>query len=242
MKNIDFSNGYTFESIDKDGNLKISKNNENKDFNINDIMNNQDNMVSDYSETSDMINQQDNMVSKYSETSDVKQQGGMGSEYNKSLNMNHQGTNGLKYSETSNMMQDEMISEYSETSDMSEIPNKMVGGSKNIFKKNNHSDTPSVKMNNMLNYSKTSSELFNEKNNKYSETSMNSQYGGHNNETSDTLTGISELKDKKSFKSKKLDMGIFKKNQSGGSVDKNIRKKMMDIGINSNSSTSSICE
>ena len=54
---------------------------------------------------------------------------------------------------------------------------------------------------------------------------------------------MSELKQRKTSKSStNLDMGIFtKKAQSGGSVG-NIRKKMMDIGINSNSSTSSICE
>jgi len=37
-------------------------------------------------------------------------------------------------------------------------------------------------------------------------------------------------------------MGIFtKKSQSGGAVE-TIKRKMMDVGINSNSSTSSICE
>ena len=161
-----------------------------------------------------------------SETSEMGQAGGMS----------------LKYSETSEIGQNGGMSlKYSETSEMSEMPNKMIGGTKNIFKKMNYSETSSIKMSNVTNNSKTSSEMFNGRSDKYSETSIIGQIGGKNNETSETLMGISELKQRKTSKSN-LDMGIFKKNQSGGSADNSVKKKMMDIGINSNSSTSSICE
>lgn len=224
--NID---GFTFYSINKDGIVILSKDNQKKEMNVNNLMMNKDvhKNSSKYTETSEMDELTDTKLSKYSETSDVGQIGGMAS----------------KYSETSEMNQlDEILSKYSETSDMSEIPTKMVGGSKNIFRKMNYSETSNIKMSNMSNYSMTSSEIFNERSDNYSETSIIGQIGGDNNETTDTLMGISELKQRKSYKSTNLDMGIFKKTQSGGSVDQNIRKKMMDIGINSNSSTSSICE
>ena len=151
------------------------------------------------------------------------------------------------------------VSNFSETSDLSEVPmNKMIGGSKNVFVgKSKYSETSSLKMSEMSNFSKTSSAVFNARSDKYSDTSVIGQIGqigqmgqmgqmgqtgGKSNETSDTLMGVSELKQRKSSKQTNLDMGIFRKVQSGGTVDTNIRRKMMDVGINSNSSTSSICE
>lgn len=133
---------------------------------------------------------------------------------------------------------------FSETSDLSEInTNKMMGGSKNIFiGKSKYSETSSIGMSEMSNNSKTSSAVFNARSDKYSDTSVIGQIGGKAIETSDTLMGVSELKQRKISKQQNLDMGIFKKVQSGGSVDTNIKRKMMDVGINSNSSTSSICE
>lgn len=133
---------------------------------------------------------------------------------------------------------------FSETSDLSEVPmNKIVGGSKNVFiGKSKYSETSSIKMSEMSKYSETSSAVYNARSDKYSDTSIIGQIGGKSNETSDTLMGVSELKQRKSSKQQNLDMGIFRKVQSGGSVDTNIKRKMMDIGINSNSSTSSICE
>ena len=118
----------------------------------------------------------------------------------------------------------------------------MIGGSKNIFKKSKYSDTSSVQVNELSNYSKTSSVVFNNRSDKYSDTSIIGQVGGKLNETSDTLMDMSELKQRKNVKSSNLDMGIFRKNQSGGSIDTNIKKKMINAGINSTSSTSSICE
>ena len=133
---------------------------------------------------------------------------------------------------------------FSETSDLSEVPmNKIVGGSKNVFLgKSKYSETSSIKMSEMSKYSETSSAVYNARSDKYSDTSIIGQIGGKSNETSDTLMSVSELKQRTSSKQKNLDMGIFKKVQSGGSADQNIKRKMMDIGINSNSSTSSICE
>lgn len=119
--------------------------------------------------------------------------------------------------------------------------------SKNIFQKAKYSETSSLQQSNMSEYSVTSSDIYNGRSDKYSDTSVIKQVGGRSILTSDTLVDISELKQRKSFKSiptPNLDMGIFTKKsqtQSGGSVD-NIKRKMMDIGINSNSSTSSICE
>lgn len=126
------------------------------------------------------------------------------------------------------------------------------GNNKNIFKSSKYSDTSSVKFTEMSNYSKTSSAIYNDRSDNFSDTSVIGQIGG-GIETSDTLMSISELKDRKkksgsknsastsTFKSN-LDIGIFKKSktQSGGSnID--LKKKMLEAGINS-SSTSSICE
>ena len=156
-----------------------------------------------------------------------------------------------KLSDTSDRHNSSLPSELSDTSDMHKMP-KQKGGftSQNIFQKSKYSDTSSLAQTDMSINSATSSVIFNGRSDKYSDTSALSQLGqvgqvgGMDDLTSDTLVGVSELKQRKSSKSSntKLDMGIFmKKSQSGGSVD-NIKRKMMDIGINSNSSTSSICE
>ena len=133
---------------------------------------------------------------------------------------------------------------FSETSDLSEVQkNKIVGGSKNVFLgKSKYSETSSIKMSEMSKYSETSSAVYNVRSDKYSDTSVIGQIGGKSNETSDTLMDVSELKQRKSSKKQNLDIGVFRKVQSGGSIDTNIKRKMMDVGINSNSSTSSICE
>ena len=129
---------------------------------------------------------------------------------------------------------------YSDTSDISGIKSQSVlkGGSKNIFKSSKYSDTSSIVPDAMSNYSNTSA---------FSQYGQYAQHGG-NFETSDTLNSISDLKERKSNSKSSgsrinLDIGIFKKNQSGGGStnDVNLKKKMQDIGINS-SSTSSICE
>ena len=116
------------------------------------------------------------------------------------------------------------------------------GLAKNIFKKSLYSETSSFNQSDMSNYSATSTDVF--RSDKYSETSVIGQVGGRAI-LSDTLDELSELKQRKSLNtisSTKLDMGIFtKKSQSGGAID-SIKRKMMEIGINSNSSTSSICE
>lgn len=137
----------------------------------------------------------------------------------------------------------------SETSDLPEVPknkmmgSKMMGGSKNVFLgKSKFSDTSSIKMSEKSINSETSSAVFNARSDKYSDTSVIGQIGGKSNEMTDTLMDVSEIKQRKSSKQPNLDMGIFRKVQSGGSVDQNIKRKMMDVGINSNSSTSSICE
>jgi len=148
----------------------------------------------------------------------------------------------------------------SETSDFNqgegEIPQtKQVGGmGKNIFKSSKFSETSSVKPSEISNYSKTSSIMFNERSDKYSDTSVLGQIGG-GFETTDTMRSVSELKDRKSRSSKSnssnsnslnsnLNMGIFRKIQSGGSkIDVDLKKRMLEVGINSNSSsTSNICE
>lgn len=132
--------------------------------------------------------------------------------------------------------------------------NQMGGNNKNIFKSSKYSDTSSNKFNELTNYSKTSSVIYNDRSDNFSETSVIGQIGG-GLETSDTLRSVSELKERKNKSSAKtsshtstfksnLDIGIFKKsqNQSGGfksSLD--LKKKMLEAGINS-SSTSSICE
>ena len=139
---------------------------------------------------------------------------------------------------------------FSETSDMNDSvvqPVKPVGemnggfGNKNIFKSSKYSETSSVRPEEMSNLSKTSSAVFNARSDKYSDTSVLGQMGG-GMETTDTLRSISELKQRKTRNTSSLDVGIFKKAQSGGSANTNeLKKKMMDLGINS-SSTSSICE
>jgi hypothetical protein len=192
-----------------------------------------------FSETSEM-QFQNNSAIKYSETSDIL------SEMPKKLSGGSKSNIFQKsYSDTSSIKMSDM-SKYSETSDiLSEMPKKLSGGSKsNIFQKS-YSDTSSIKMSDMSNYSKTSSAVFNGRSDKYSDTSVIGQIGGNvkaNEITSDTLMDVSELKSRKNAKTANLDMGIFRKNLSGGSIDTNMRKKMMEVGINSNSSTSSICE
>jgi len=211
-------NGKKFNSINSEGILLLSNGSDNQNINIHSFSIKHKENDNAISETSEM-GQAGGMSLKYSETSEMGQVGGMS----------------LKYSETSEIGQNGGMSlKYSETSEMSEMPNKMIGGTKNIFKKMNYSETSSIKMSNVTNNSKTSSEMFNGRSDKYSETSIIGQIGGKNNETSETLMGISELKQRKTSKSN-LDMGIFKKNQSGGSADNSVKKKMMDIGINSNS-------
>jgi len=197
-----------------------------------------------YSETSDMLLGGNNTY--YSETSDMSRQlGGKNNNYSETSDMSRQlgGKSSLKFSETSDMYMQlgGKNNNYTETSDMVKMQHNAVGGSKNIFQKIKYSDTSRVKMSNNSNYSKTSSEVLNGKNTEFSETSINEQKGGHNG-FSETLSDISELRQRVNNKSSYLDMRIFKKNQMGGSIDTNIRKKMMDVGINSNSSTSEICE
>lgn len=120
---------------------------------------------------------------------------------------------------------------------------KQTGGfsNKNIFKSSKYSDTSSVRPEEMSHLSKTSSAVFNARSDKYSDTSVLGQVGGMG--LSDTLNSISELKQRKSKGyNSSLDVGIFRKAQAGGSANNNeLKKKMMDLGINS-SSTSSICE
>jgi len=234
-------NGKKFNSINSEGILLLSNGSDNQNINIHSFSIKHKENDNAISETSEM-GQAGGMSLKYSETSEMGQVGGMSLKYSETSEMGQVGGMSLKYSETSEIGQNGGMSlKYSETSEMSEMPNKMIGGTKNIFKKMNYSETSSIKMSNVTNNSKTSSEMFNGRSDKYSETSIIGQIGGKNNETSETLMGISELKQRKTSKSN-LDMGIFKKNQSGGSADNSVKKKMMDIGINSNSSTSSICE
>jgi hypothetical protein len=159
------------------------------------------------------------------------------------------GGENTNFSETSETSETSEMYEISEMSDIQSTSNKLTGGSKNIFQKSKYSETSSLKQSDMSNFSVTSSDIFNTRTNKYSDTSdIKEQFGGNSNLTSDTLIGISEIKQTKVFKTQtqtqtqKLDMGIFtKKQQSGGAVD-TIKRRMMDVGINSNSSTSSICE
>jgi hypothetical protein len=156
-------------------------------------------------------------------------------------------TSVMKGGEYTNFSETSEMYEISEMSDIQSTSNKLTGGSKNIFQKSKYSETSSLKESDMSNFSVTSSDIFNSKTNKYSETSdIREQFGGNSNLTSDTLIGISDIKQTKVFKTQtqtqKLDMGIFtKKQQSGGAID-SIKRRMMDVGINSNSSTSSICE
>ena len=129
------------------------------------------------------------------------------------------------------------------------------GNNKNIFKSSKYSDTSSLNQTELSNYSNITPVIYNNRSDNFSDTSVLGQNGGglDNSENSDTLRSVSELKDRKNkfsnknttstFKSN-LDMGIFRKsqNQSGGTRSQlDLKKKMIDAGINS-SSTSSICE
>lgn len=162
-------------------------------------------------------------------------------------------TSVMKGGEYGNFSETSEMYEISEMSEMSNTLNKMIGGnSKNIFQKTKYSETSSLKQTEASNFSATSTDIFNGRSDKYSDTSVIKGQIGGANLTSDTLGGVSELKQRKVFKTQaqmssqnptpKLDMGIFtKKSQSGGAVD-SLKRRMMDVGINSNSSTSSICE
>ncbi len=158
--------------------------------------------------------------------------------------------NNKDLSETSAFKGESDMNTLSTTSQNEESDNnktKQVGGSvnKSIFKSSKYSETSSVKPNELSNYSKTSSMVYNGRSDNYSDTSVIGQVGG-DFETSDTLRSVSELKERKSKSGSKsnLDMGIFKKSQSGGSKSNvDLKKRMLEVGINSNSSsTSSICE
>lgn len=158
-------------------------------------------------------------------------------------------TSVMKGGEYDNFSETSEMYEISEMPDISSVSNKMIGGnSKNIFQKNKYSETSSLKQSDVSNFSATSTDIFNGRSDKYSDTSVIKGQVGGTNLKSDTLSSVSELKQRKVFKTQsqlttpKLDMGIFtKKYQSGGAVD-SLKRRMMDVGINSNSSTSSICE
>ena len=138
---------------------------------------------------------------------------------------------------------DKNLSDTSEDNEELLKPKEPLKGgnlNKNVFQK--ISDTSSVKYSDMslpLNLSQTS---YNGRSDKYSDTSIIGQMGG-NLDISDTLTSVSELKDRKNkiTNNSNLNLGIFKKVQSGGSTNNELNKKIKEIGINS-SSTSSICE
>lgn len=148
--------------------------------------------------------------------------------------------------------------DFSATSDMpisTEVKHQVgevkhqVGGSNSVFKSSKYSETSSAKFSDMQKFSQTSSVNFNARSDKYSDTSIIGQIGGADTEISDTLRSVSELKERSNKYSKSsrsnLDLGIFKKSQShsqsGGSANNEIKKKMVEAGIHS-SSTSSICE
>ena len=160
----------------------------------------------------------------------------------------------IKYSDTSSLKLSE-IPNYSITSSAVfgkksdkyfDIPSiKQLGG--NLNEPIDLSETSSFKLSEIPNYSITSSALFDGKTDKYTDIPSIKQSGGNHpsesTDMSDTLMSMSELKLRKKSNSSNLDLGIFKKNQSGGNANNiNIRQKMRDVGINSNSSTSSICE
>ena len=170
-----------------------------------------------------------------------------------------------KYSDTSELNTEQNINDFSMTSENKILGTIQSGGNnKNIFKSSKHSDTSSVKFTELSNYSKTSNIMYNDRTDNFSDTSIIGQIGG-GIEITDTLRSISELKDRNNKASTKnsisasasasalasastfksnLDMGIFKKsqNQSGGSKSNlDLKKKMLEAGINS-SSTSSMCE
>ena len=164
-----------------------------------------------------------------------------------------------KYSDTSSQIynEDENENENDSITSSYQIPikNDILSGGNNQFKSK---------------YSDTSSQIYNEDENENENDSITSSYqipikndilnGGRysknirsdmfsetsvinqvNNEleTSDTLRSISELKERKS----NLNINIFKKTQTGGTNTSDLKKKMLEVGIHSNtSSTSSICE
>jgi len=70
------------------------------------------------------------------------------------------------FSETSEMY------EISEMSEMSNKTNGMTGGSKNIFQKSKYSETSSLKQTDVSNFSATSTDIFNGRSDKYSDTSV----------------------------------------------------------------------
>jgi hypothetical protein len=133
-------------------------------------------------------------------------------------------------------------------------PAQTGGNNKNIFKSSKYSETSSAKFSELSNYSKTSSAMYNNRSDNFSDTSEIGQIGG-GLETSDTLRSISELNYRKNKSSHKnslstttfksgLDIGIFKKlpsHMGGSKSNSDLKKKMLEAGINS-SSTSSICE
>ena len=198
------------------------------------------------SKYSDTSSSRQTEISNYSNTSDMQMS-------DKSIQNMMGGSKNVfkssKYSDTSSARPNE-LSNYSNTSDIQSqsfnksLPN-MMGGNKNVLKTSKYSDTSSAKFNDSfnesINNSNTLSNIFNSENNIYSETSNLGQFGG-NFETSDTFKSISDLQERKS--NSNLDIGIFKKIQSGGFKNEtDIKKKMLNLGINSNtSSTSSICE
>lgn len=256
--------GYKLESLNvKDDCIVFSNGNEQKEIRIKEIMDVMNDEQSENSEvqTTDMIvkDTKNALITSENPLSDT------------STAMPPQVGGGYRnFSETSEMY------EISEISEMPNKTNRMTGGSKNIFQKSKYSETSSLKQTDMSNFSATSSDIFNGRSDKYSDTSVikgqvggaffsatssdifnnrmakysdtssiKGQVGGANL-TSDTLSEVSELKQRKVSKtqstSQKLDMGIFtKKSQSGGAVE-SLKRRMMDVGINSNSSTSSICE
>lgn len=256
--------GYKLESLNvKDDCIVFSKGEKQEKISIKQIMNvmnNEQSVNSEVLQTTDMIikdtrNEPITDEKPLSDTSAMPPQ--VGGEYG-------------NFSETSEMY------EISEISEMPVKTNRITGGSKNIFQKSKYSETSSLKQTDMSNFSATSIDIFNGRSDKYSDTSVikgqvggaifsatssdilnnrsakysdtssiKGQVGGANL-TSDTLSEVSELKQRKISKtqstSQKLDMGIFtKKSQSGGAVE-SLKRRMMDVGINSNSSTSSICE
>lgn len=154
-----------------------------------------------------------------------------------------------KHSEQQSVQQSEQKPEQQQSEQKSEQqqsePKKQTGGSRSIFKSSKYSDTSSARFTDMSNFSQTSSVNYNSRSDKYSETSVLGQIGGNGVETSDTLKSISDIKERKNRNSSKsnLDIGIFKKlqSQSGGFSNVDLKKKNLELGINS-SSTSSLCE
>ena len=148
----------------------------------------------------------------------------------------------LDYSETSDMLDNMSNMNLSATSDNNNPKQNILKGGKQIFKTLKYSDTSSVMLTELSNYSNTSQNTFTLGNNKYSETSPMEQLGGKAVD-SDTLNSISELRERKSNSIKSnLNIDIFRKSLKGGSVgNQDLSQKLAELGINS-SSTSSICE